>query len=169
MAPTRTNTFEQTTATIHCPSCGGSMRVADVHMQAPVACPHCNTAIDPWRFLPTLASGQAPPVHPPTPPPAGQAPPMPGAFPPGYGQQADMWAGYSWRNRWIAGALAILLGVFGVHRFYMGSKGIGFVQLGITVCSFGAFAGVVYVWAWIEGILCFCGAMHDADGLPLRG
>jgi len=77
--------------------------------------------------------------------------------------------GFSRRNRWIAGALAILLGSLGVHRFYMGHIGIGLAQILITVLSLGVLAPVVGVWAFVEGILCFCGAMHDVDGLPLSG
>jgi len=155
--------------TIHCPSCGGSMRVADEHRRVQVACPHCTTPIDPWRFLPALRPGKAPPVYPPAPPTPRAPLPQPGAYPPGYGQPSDMWAGFSWRNRWIAGALGILLGVFGVHRFYMGFKGMGLLQVGLTVGTIGVLAPVVAVWTFIEGILCFCGAMRDADGLPLRG
>ena len=96
-------------------------------------------------------------------------PPLPQAAPPVPPVQAPSFDGYSWRNRWIAGALALLLGPFGVHRFYMGFKGIGLVQLLLTVCSFFMLSWVVAIWAFIEGILCFCGAMHDVDGLPLRG
>ena len=69
----------------------------------------------------------------------------------------------------MAGALAILLGMFGVHRFYLGFKGIGTIQLLLTVGSLGFLALIVGIWAFIEGILCFVGAMRDADGLPLRG
>ena len=157
--------------TIHCPSCGQAMRVAPEHMGVQVACPRCRQAIDPWRYIPTMAAGQAPPTHPSAPPPS-PTPPYPGAPPylgvpgPGYGYGADPWAGYSWRNRWVAGALGILLGVFGVHRFYLGFNGIGVVQLILGILSMGIISSI---WGFIEGILCFVGAMHDVDGLPLRG
>lgn len=88
-----------------------------------------------------------------------------GPLPPAQGALAT----YSWRNRWVAGALAILLGVFGVHRFYLGFKGIGAIQLLLTVGSFFMLTWVVAIWTLVEGILCFVGAMRDAEGLPLRG
>ena len=95
---------------------------------------------------------------------AARAAPPP--YAPTYGHGPLAPAGYSWRSRWVAGTLGVLLGVFGVHRFYLGYKGIGFLQ--IVVCCLTA--GIVSsIWGFIEGILCFCGAMRDVDGLPLRG
>jgi TM2 domain-containing membrane protein YozV len=74
--------------------------------------------------------------------------------------------GYSWRNRWVAGALGILLGGLGVHRFYLGFTGVGIIMVILCVCTAGIVSGV---WGFIEGILCFCGAMRDVDGRPLSG
>lgn len=74
--------------------------------------------------------------------------------------------GYSWRNRWVAGALGVLLGSFGVHRFYLGHTGVGILMIVLCVFTAGIVPGI---WGFIEGILCFCGAMRDVDGLPLRG
>jgi len=142
--------------TVYCPSCGGSMRVAPAHVNTLVACPHCEGTVEPWH---ALHAGV------PSPPP----PPVQGAYQRPYGPANAAFDGYSWRNRWIAGALAVLLGYFGIHRFYMGNTGIGLIQVLLTVCTFGALAPVVYIWACIEGLLCFCGAMRDVDGLPLRG
>ncbi len=82
-----------------------------------------------------------------------------------YGHPNASGDGYSWRNRWIAGALGVLLGAFGVHRFYLGFTGIGIIQIVLCVLTFGTVSGI---WGFIEGILCFCGAMRDVDGLPLR-
>jgi len=120
------------------------MLVAPQHMQIAVSCPSCQKRIKPWRVI--AATRQT-------------ATPQPNARP----------DGYSTRNRWIAGALAILLGCFGVHRFYMGFKGVGLLQALITVLSLGVLAPVVGVWAFIEGVLCFCGTMRDVDGRPLSG
>ncbi len=141
--------------TIYCPSCGGSMRVAPTHVNTAVACPHCEGTVEPWQAM--RAGAPSPP------------PPMQQAAPPVRPVHARAFDGYSWRNRWIAGALAVLLGPFGVHRFYMGYTGIGLIQLLITVCSVFTLSWAVAIWAFIEGILCFCGAMRDVDGLPLRG
>lgn len=126
---------------IYCPQCGKPMRIAPQHVQVPVSCPHCRQTLEPWRIV------------------AATQPVSPYA-------QGLTWDGYSHRNRWIAGALGVLLGTFGVHRFYMGFTGIGIIQ--IIVCIFTA--GIVSsIWGFIEGILCFCGAMHDVEGRPLRG
>ena len=132
------------------------MRVAPAHVNTVVSCPHCEGTVEPWHAMQAGAPRPPPPrVH------KGAPPVRP--------VHAPALDGYSWRNRWIAGALAILLGPFGVHRFYMGYKGIGLTQLLLTVCSFFVLSWVVAIWAFIEGILCFCGAMRDIDGLPLRG
>jgi TM2 domain-containing membrane protein YozV len=131
------------------------MLVAPQHVNVTVTCPNCNHPIDPWK-----AGLTPPPQTPPTPPPPALHRPFPASA---------TAPGYSWRNRWIAGALGILLGPFGVHRFYLGYTGIGIVQVALTVGSLFILTPVVAIWAFIEGILCFCGAMTDADGLPLQG
>ena len=153
--------------TVYCGSCGGAMRVAPAHAHLAVACPHCG-----GRVLPTAHAGGSPPPLPPTQQP-GMTPPTqtpgtqaPGMVPPmsPYGQMsAD---GYSWRNRWVAGALGILLGTFGVQRFYLGHTKMGILMLILGAVSFGIISSI---WGFIDGILCFCGAMRDEDGLPLRG
>lgn len=71
------------------------------------------------------------------------------------------------RSRMVAGLLAIFLGPFGVHRYYLGYTGIGTLMLCITLCTCGIGALFTGVWALIEGILCLVGAMTDADGQPL--
>ena len=140
---------------IHCPQCGNAMLVAPQHVQQPVACPHCEHTLEPWRVMVTMAPNAAPP----TPQPPATPPPVPGAYR-AYGVGA-----YSWRNRWVAGALGVLLGGFGVHRFYLGFPGIAVIQIVVTVLTLGT---VGWIWGFIEGILCFVGAMRDVDGLPLR-
>jgi TM2 domain-containing membrane protein YozV len=129
------------------------MLVAPQHVRITVACPHCGQTLDPWRSIgpPTGEVGDA----------SGQGTDV--SAQPGYSVYV------STRNRWIAGALAILLGVFGVHRFYLGHFGIGLCQVLLTVCSLGFLYPVVAIWSFIEGILCFVGAMRDVDGLPLSG
>jgi len=46
----------------------------------------------------------------------------------------------SGRDRTTAGLLAILLGSFGAHRFYLGHIGLGFLYL-------------IFFWTWIPGIV----------------
>lgn len=137
-------------STVYCPRCGQAMLVAPQHIQTTVACPHCQQPLEPSHVVATVPPGSA---QRPTPPQYGYGPP-------------PVFAGYSWRNRWLAGALGVLLGGFGVHRFYLGFTGIGFAQIAATVLTLGI---VGPIWGFIEGILCFCGAMRDVDGLPLRG
>ena len=151
MSEIRADVSASAPSTIYCPRCGRAMWVAPAHVQTPVACPHCQCTLEPWRLV-----GRAVRAMPAT----GQR---------RYDHREQGVVGYSWRNRWVAGALAVLLGPFGVHRFYMGFTGIGILQAVLTVGSLFILSPVVAVWAFIEGILCFCGAMHDIDGLPLRG
>lgn len=122
--------------TIYCTRCGQAMSIAGEHVRTTVACPHCAHRIDPWRVL-------------------GQPNP---ADPRGYDGIV------STRSRLVAGVLGITLGMFGVHRFYLGYTGIGVVQI-IVTCLTG---GIGWVWGFIEGILCLCGQMTDVDGLPLQ-
>lgn len=56
-----------------------------------------------------------------------------------------------------AGLLAIFLGVFGVHKFYLGYHATGFIMLGVTILgsllTIGIAAGVVWLIGVIEGII----------------
>lgn len=150
-----------TPMTVYCPQCGGPMLVAPEHARTAVACPHCQHALEPWRVMATVAGRHADGgvgVHPGVVPP----PPPPGPITAPYAPfDATV---YSSRNRWVAGALGVLLGEFGVHRFYLGHIDIGILQIVVTIVT----CGIGGLWGFIEGILCFCGAMRDVDGLPLR-
>jgi TM2 domain-containing membrane protein YozV len=70
----------------------------------------------------------------------------------------------SHRSKVVAGILGILLGGFGIHRFYLGYVGIGILQIIVTILTFG----VGSLWGFIEGILCLVGQINDVDGRPLR-
>jgi serine/threonine protein kinase/TM2 domain-containing membrane protein YozV len=52
--------------------------------------------------------------------------------------------------------LALLFGVFGVHRFYVGKIGTGILQL----CTLGGLG----IWVMIDWILILCGAFSDKQG-----
>ena len=71
------------------------------------------------------------------------------------------------RSRIVAAILGILLGPFGVHRYYLGYSGVGTLMLCITLFTCGIGAVFTAIWGFIEGILCLVGAMTDADGRPL--
>lgn len=54
----------------------------------------------------------------------------------------------------------LLLGTFGVHRFYVGKIGTGILML-ITFGGFG-------IWWLIDVILVACGAFRDKQGFLIR-
>jgi len=78
------------------------------------------------------------------------------------------------KSKVVAGLLGIFLGAFGIHRFYLGYTGIGLLMLLLSIpgsaCPTvpGAGCGLVGLWGFIEGVVCLCGGMRDADGLELR-
>ncbi len=75
------------------------------------------------------------------------------------------------KSRVGAGVLGILLGVFGVHNFYLGRSGVAVLQLLLTLLSFGLLSPLVWVWSVVEGILILVGSPSfatDRRGIPLR-
>ena len=79
------------------------------------------------------------------------------AFPPA------CYAPVSPRSRLTAGLLGILLplvGVYGVHRLYLGHIWLGILMM-VTCGGCG-------IWQLIDVILVFAGSVTDARGLPLR-
>lgn len=138
--------------TIYCTRCGQEMSVATEHVHVLVACPHCGQHLEPWRVATTATT---PPISAPS---TCHHRRVHGAA--GLGPITCV----SSRHRVVAGLLGIILGAFGVHRFYLGFIGIGLLQIFLTFITYGL-AGI---WGFIEGILCLTGQMRDVDGLPLR-
>ena len=75
-----------------------------------------------------------------------------------------------------AGVMALLVGSFGVHNFYLGYTGKAVTQLvltlvGIVLCCIGiGIFLVIGVWIWtiVEGILILTGKINtDGAGKPL--
>jgi hypothetical protein len=60
------------------------------------------------------------------------------------------------KSRGIAFILALVLGVFGAHRFYVGKIGTGVLML----CTFGGLG----VWYLYDVIMVASGSFRDADG-----
>ena len=57
----------------------------------------------------------------------------------------------------VAGLLAVFLGLFGLHKFYLGYNEAAFIMLAVSIIgstvSFGLAAAVVWVIATVEGII----------------
>jgi len=69
------------------------------------------------------------------------------------------------KYKYLAGALGLLFGFAGVHRFYLGYYKIGLAQLALTILTNGY--GVL--WGFIETVLIFAGHINeDAKGRPLK-
>jgi TM2 domain-containing membrane protein YozV len=71
------------------------------------------------------------------------------------------------KSKVAAGLFGILLGGFGVHRFYLGYTTIGILQIVVTILT----CGIGHLWGLVEGILYLVGAngyTTDATGRPLR-
>ncbi len=69
------------------------------------------------------------------------------------------------KYRYVAAGLALILGLTGAHRFYLGFYKLGVAQLALTALTMGYGA----VWGFIEAILLFGGQINkDAKGRPLK-
>ena len=91
--------------------------------------------------------------------------------PPQYQPQAGMAPplGYVQKSRVAAGILAMLLGAYGIHSFYLGNTSRGLVQLLVSflTCGFGAIA--MQIWGIVEGIKLLDGRINtDANGVFLK-
>ena len=56
--------------------------------------------------------------------------------------------------------LCFFLGVFGVHRFYVGKIGTGLLMV-LTLGGLG-------IWSLIDFIIIACGNFQDKNGLPIK-
>ncbi len=71
------------------------------------------------------------------------------------------------RKKFLAGLLAIFLGIFGTHRFYLGQKKLGMIYLGVTLAALFIIPGldklipVIAVVSFIDGILLWSGSKAD--------
>ena len=80
--------------------------------------------------------------------------------------------GYSQKSKLVAGILGILIGVFGVHNFYLGYTGKAVAQLLLTllgsVFTCGLSAVAVWIWGLVEGIMILTGGIKvDGHNVPL--
>jgi TM2 domain-containing membrane protein YozV len=76
-------------------------------------------------------------------------------------QQPDVLKNRIFNHRWLATLLLCwLLGVFGVHRFYLGRNGTGILML-ITFGGLG-------IWYLIDLVIVIVGGMRDRYGQMVR-
>ena len=82
-------------------------------------------------------------------------------------RQADVSRAVYSKDHVAAGLLAIFLGGFGIHKFYLGYNQAGFIMLAVTIIggivSFGLAALVVGVIALIEGIIYLTKSQSEFD------
>jgi len=71
---------------------------------------------------------------------------------------------YSDKQKLVAGLLQILLGGFGIGRFYTGHTGIGIAQIAVTLVT----CGIGAIWGLIDGIMILVNGGTDSQGRPLR-
>ena len=64
------------------------------------------------------------------------------------------------KSRIVAAVLCFFFGCFGVHRFYVGKAGTGFLYL-FTAGLFG-------IGALVDFIMILCGAFKDGSGYPIK-
>ena len=75
--------------------------------------------------------------------------------------QPDFARNQSFNYRWLTTLLlCILLGTFGVHRFYLGRSGTGILML-ITLGGLG-------IWYLIDLILIITGGIRDDKGVLIK-
>ncbi len=154
--------------TVFCPKCGS--RVASNPPTGggqPAAGPAPSPAPQPSAPQPGYAASPAPqPGF--SGSPAYGAPPIQTSMPP---QQQPIPGAAAPKSKLVAGLLGILLGAFGVHRFYLGYNTIAIIQLvlgllGILTCGITTIASGI--WGLIDGIMILTGSINtDAKGQPL--
>lgn len=66
----------------------------------------------------------------------------------------------------IALLLALILGVFGAHRFYVGKTGTAVAMLILSLTLFGM--AITGIWALVDIIMIICGSFTDAKGKKLK-
>lgn len=76
----------------------------------------------------------------------------------------------SGKNKTVAILLALFLGGAGIHRFYLGYKKIGLIQLGIFIAAYFIFAPAIfacYIWAIVDLVQIVTGKLDNVNGVAL--
>ena len=73
-------------------------------------------------------------------------------------------------NKTVAAVLAIFLGALGIHRFYLGYKEVGFIQLSLFIVGILIFPPILLgscVWATVDVVNIFLGKLSNANVIEL--
>lgn len=136
-----------------CNSCGQSFETAN-KVEGGVNCPFCGAKINDCETQNSqTANGYDPNMY-------------NGAYNSGYQQgynyaynqfsQPGVFdAGPSGKCRGVAGLLAIFLGAFGIHYFYLGKTFAGLLFLALTVLSCGVLSPFTGLFSLVQGIVFF--------------
>ena len=164
---------------MNCPNCGRELAEGEV----------CNCTENVVNTVPTEAPvenpapAEAAPAHeqaPYTPPqenyytpPVAPVPPQPNyyAAPPVVKARTDYPKDYKIKKKLVACILAVTLGPFGVHNFYLGNNNKAIAQLLVALIGslfFGLGFLAAWVWATIEAVLIFIEKDDmDANGFKI--
>ncbi|KAB1151719.1 TM2 domain-containing protein [Micromonospora sp. AMSO12t] len=85
-------------------------------------------------------------------------------YQPGFPNQPGYPSGVSDKSKVVAGVLQIVLGTFGVGRFYMGDTKTGVIQLIVSLVT----CGIGGIWGLVDGVLILINGGVDGQGRPLR-
>ena len=85
--------------------------------------------------------------------------------------RTDYPEGYKIKKKLVAVTLAVTLGMFGIHNYYLGNNNKALAQLLVCLIGsllFGLGAIVAYVWAIVEAVLIFTeNEDKDANGYKI--
>lgn len=141
-----------------CPHCGKNI-ITECEVSN-IKCPYCGNDFQ-------AINGQEPPVFNQAKQQQQQQPPYGGqygAYQQPYMQSNDIFSnGPSGKSRGIAGLLAILVGAFGVHYFYLGKTTAGVVFLVASILTCFILAAVTGIIALIQGIMMLCMSQQEFE------
>ena len=121
-------------------------------------------------YPPQQAASQVPPAYQ-AQQTASQVPPnyQTQQVPPAYAPQQT--AADKPKSKTTAGLLALFFGALGIHNFYLGFTTKAIIQLVVSLVGsflFGLGPVAMWIWAFVEAIMCFTGKINtDAKGNPL--
>lgn len=73
------------------------------------------------------------------------------------------------KSKLVAGLLAILLGSFGIHKFYLGKTVPGVIMLLVTLLSGGILGGIIWIIGVIEGVMYLTKSDEDFNAVYVEG